>query len=224
MKGIISIVADDREERSGVLSFLRDLKGVSLSVTRLRCGDYIVHDRIIFERKTSADFVESVIDGRLFRQANQLNCVTWRPAFLVEGGVDDLGGSKMTREAIIGALLSISLVFDIPVIASNGPRESAQILIFSGEQAARRGCRFSRRFGRRVSDLKRRKLRVLEALPGIGVDRAKELLNAFGSVEGCLTAEMSRLIKVSGIGKKTAEGIRTVVEEADAGWSRPDRA
>jgi DNA excision repair protein ERCC-4 len=54
---------------------------------------------------------------------------------------------------------------------------------------------------------------VLQGLPGVGPERAKRLIDHFGSVEGVIGASADDLAAVPGIGKGVAGGIRWAVEE-----------
>lgn len=62
MPPTISITADDREARSGVIAALQTMDGVELTVQRLEVGDYRVGDGLVFERKTLPDFALSIKD------------------------------------------------------------------------------------------------------------------------------------------------------------------
>lgn len=209
----IRVVIDDREDRSGLPHILRSLKDVDVSVRRLSLGDYEVDGRFLFERKTLLDFVVSIRDGRLFQQAARLAASDKRCALILEGRGRDLAESGMRREAVQGALMSVSLFFGIPVFRSLEPEESARLLCY----AARQGCRFATgalpRRGRRPKGKRRRQLAILQELPGVGPSRAAQLLEVFGNVEGVMTAGLEDLSSVSGIGKKTAESIRWVMKE-----------
>jgi Fanconi anemia group M protein len=63
-----NIVADDREYKSDVISFLSEIENVDLSIERLSMGDYQVENQLIVERKTLNDFAISIIDGRLLNK------------------------------------------------------------------------------------------------------------------------------------------------------------
>jgi Fanconi anemia group M protein len=65
----IAVIVDDRESKSEVIKFLSETKNVSVGIKRLSLGDYLVDNRLVFERKTLNDFALSIIDGRLFSQA-----------------------------------------------------------------------------------------------------------------------------------------------------------
>ena len=81
----IQIVVDDRERSSGLVPELEKLGGVVVKIEHLALGDYCIDGAVLIERKTAADFAQSLIDGRLFRQAGRLAASSMRPAYLLEG-------------------------------------------------------------------------------------------------------------------------------------------
>ncbi len=66
----ISIIADDREPND-IIKSLTERPDVDITIKRLSVGDYLVDNRLLFERKTIHDFAISIIDGRLFKQAGR---------------------------------------------------------------------------------------------------------------------------------------------------------
>src|SRR5438093_7789369 len=110
----VQILADDRERTAPVVEILRALEDVEVICQRLKIGDYQINEWL-FERKTLLDFAESIKDGRLFSQANRLISAGPSGAFILEGKASDLAHSKMRREALQGALISLSLIYQIPV-------------------------------------------------------------------------------------------------------------
>ena len=79
-------------------------------------GSFIKHSRLVFERKTIRDFALSIIDGRLFKQATRLSASDYESVLILEGTGKDLAETGLKREAIQGALISISLILGIPVL------------------------------------------------------------------------------------------------------------
>ena len=57
----IAVIADDRERKSEVIQFLSEMKNVSVGIKRLSLGDYLVDNRLVFERKTLNDFAFLII-------------------------------------------------------------------------------------------------------------------------------------------------------------------
>ncbi len=105
----IPVVVDDREARGGMLEALRALDGLSIEVRRLILGDYILDDRLLIERKTLRDLTESIKDGRLFQQALRLAEAPMQSLIVLEGRAGSLNASRMRREAIQGALITLTL-------------------------------------------------------------------------------------------------------------------
>ena len=60
MGQVIAIVADDRESHGGVIQALAATQGVEVVTARLPLGDYLVDGKLLFERKTLSDLVESI--------------------------------------------------------------------------------------------------------------------------------------------------------------------
>jgi len=207
------IVADDRERESGIPEWLGERAGVDVVVRRLKTGDYLVGSNVVVERKTLGDFAASIVDARLFKQATRLANASLRPMYIIEGGVSDLRQVGLTREALQGALISLSLIFNIPVLRSMDTEETGRLLIFATRQLMRVGENSWPCANPKAKGARAKKLRLLQALPGIGPEKARALLKEFASVEGCLTASADDLRRISGIGDKTAQGIRDVVSE-----------
>ncbi|MDI6751930.1 MAG: ERCC4 domain-containing protein [bacterium] len=78
---------DFREERSGIWKILTERFEIEVVKDRLLVGDYLIKD-IVVERKTASDFVQSIIDGRLFIQAKRMKGYNDLIAiFIVEGDI-----------------------------------------------------------------------------------------------------------------------------------------
>jgi len=192
------------------------MPGVDVRVDRLAIGDYVVDNVFVFERKTLVDIAASIKDARLFRQACRLASDTRRAAFLLEGTAFDLGQSAMRREAIQGALVTITLMLGLPVLRSRDAVESANLMIYAARQARARSTGSVPRRVRRPKGKRRAQLQMLQGLPGVGPERAARLLNEFGSVESVLTASADELETVNGIGPTTASAIKWLVSEPPA--------
>jgi DNA excision repair protein ERCC-4 len=207
------------------VDLLREIPDVELSIDHLPVGDFVVSGQIIFERKRADDFAASLIDGRLFSQAARLVKQPLRSACILEGKTEDWKRLGVRREALQGALITLTLIFDLPVFRSIDPNETARILVYASRQFSRLH-RAEPAYAHRAKAkrLKTRRLRLLQSLPGVGPDRARNLLEHFGGVRSCLLAPIEELIEVPGIGQKTARAIQEVVgsERLDAaGRSHP---
>ena len=215
----IRVVVDDRESESGTVAALQSFRQVDVEVKRLALGDYEVDGVLLFERKTMMDLTVSIMDGRLFRQATRLAASPIRPVVVLEGTAGDIADSGMRREAIQGALVSLTVVFGLPLLRSRDPQETAQLMVYSAQQVrAVARAAIPRKAFRPKGKLKAQ-LHVLQGLPGIGPTRAKHLLETFGSVEAAFAAAAKQLASVTGVGRQTAERIRWLVREGSAHYS-----
>ncbi len=217
----IAILVDDREAASPVPEVLKQIPGVAVQIQRLAVGDYIVDRRCVFERKTVLDFAGSIADGRLFVQAQKLARLPDPAAIILEGRASDLAGTRMRREALQGAMVSLSLIFRLPVLRAIDPAETARLMIYAAQQLQRQEWQWGCRYGRRPKRKRRVQLRILQGLPGVGPARAAQLLEVFGSVEAVVTANLERLEQVEGVGSKTAAAIREALQEAPVAYGRP---
>lgn len=209
----IPILVDDRET-AAVSALLRQSPAIDVAITRLKLGDYLVDGRLLFERKTVNDLVVSIIDGRLFLQARRLASAPLRAALIVEGPDEALAGSGMSWEAVQGALVTTSLFFGIPLLRARSPDETARTILYAARQAATIATGALPRHSYRPAGKRGLQLHILQGLPGIGPERARRLLDRFGSVQAAIECPVDALCSIKGIGRRGAEKIRWAVGEA----------
>ncbi len=218
----VRIRVDDRERRSELLTVLQQAPNVAVTVGRLPVGDYELDGQLIVERKTLLDLVASIKEGRLFTQCYHLLQSPLPCALLLEGSSDDLARSGMRREAIQGALVQITLFMQVPVLRALDATESASLLLMIARHLStlspRKPVGPKRYRAHRITRKEKQQLYLLQGLPGIGLTRARLLLEKFGSVEEVLTASERELQQVAGIGSSTAKKIRWAVEEPKGGY------
>ena len=139
--------------------------------------------------------------------------IIYIPLLIIEGSGRELDQIRIRREALQGALISVSLILGIPVLRSQHPEETAQLILMANRQVETAASGAIQRHGYRPKGKSRRQLFVLQSLPGIGPKRASLLLDRFGSVTEVITASAEQLAAVDSIGKQTAENIKWAVEE-----------
>lgn len=202
--GDILITADTRERNSGVIELLRDFPHVRVEIAQLPVADFLLGGGVAVERKTARDLISSIIDRRLFEQAEHLRENYSHPVLILEG--DPLALECRVRpNAIRGALSRMAVMGRIPVLPSADPEETAALLVTIARQAQAEG-------GQERSPAKRRALSVTEwqeaivaALPGVGPVLARRLLAYFGSFAALVQADVKALREVEGIGPRKAE-------------------
>ena len=184
---------------------------IDVKVRSMAVADYQVSDEVAIERKTTKDFIDSLIDKRLFKQAKELSEEFKHPLMILEG--DDLYGGMVNPNAIRGSIASIAIDFGISIIPTRNAQDTAAMIkrIAVREQNGER-TPIQIRTDKKPVSLMEQQLFIVESLPNIGPVNAKNLLTHFGSVSKVLNASESELQEVEGIGKKTAENIRKVVD------------
>jgi ERCC4-type nuclease len=209
----IYIVADDRERQSGVIESLSSFENVSVQIRRLSIGDYRVDRCLLVERKTLKDFSISIVDGRLFTQMIRIKKSNFMGALIIEGTARDLMGLGISRKAMQGALITVSLVMGISILRSTDTAESAALIVYMARQLWSASKGTVRRWGYRPKRNRTRQLHILQGLPGIGPEKAVRLLDKFGSVEAVISADCDALQSIDGIGKGIAQKIRQAVSK-----------
>lgn len=204
------VFADTREGNSKVIRHLSEME-IDVKVQAMAVGDYQVSDEVVIERKTAKDFVDSIVDKRLFKQARSLMEEFKRPLIILEG--DDLYNGMINPNAIRGSIASIALNFGISIIPTRNAQDTAAMIkrIAIREQSGEK-TPIQIRTDKKPVNLWEQQLFIIESLPNIGPVNAKNLLEHFGTVANIINASESQLQEVEGIGKKTAVNIRKVVD------------
>lgn len=204
---------DHSEHQAALLAAVRRGGAFDVQMVRLTTGDYLIDEEVLIERKTIADFAASLADGRLFAQAARLAHSAHRSILLIEGPTP-AAVPAIHPHALEGALVSLAVMWRLPVLHSLDAEHSARILHLLANQASKPHQHTLRRFDRKPKRLDSRRLFVLQGLPGVGPELAHRLLAQLGSVEGVITAGAATLTQVRGLEPKKAARIRQLV-----GWS-----
>ena len=204
------VYVDTREGNSKVIRAL-DTIGVKVKVNTMAVADYQVSEEVAIERKTAKDFVDSIVDKRLFKQARMMMEEFKKPIMILEG--TDFYSGFINPNAIRGAMTSIALDYGISIIPTRTEEDTAAMIkriAIREQKGEKRSIQI--RTERKPQNLWEQQLFIIESLPNIGPVHAKRLLEHFGSVKAVLEADEKKLQEVEGIGKKTAKNIREVVE------------
>jgi len=186
--------------------------GISVRTAQLVSADYLVSGKVGVELKKVADFVNSIVDGRLLGQVKDLKNNFDKAVVIIEGEEDIYSVRNVHANAIRGMLASIVLDFSVPVLYTKNPRDTAALLAVM----AKREQDSSRDFSyheRKPRSMKEQQEFIISAFPGIGPLMARNLLNYFGSIKNVVNASKSELVVLEGIGEKTADKLVEMFEE-----------
>jgi Fanconi anemia group M protein len=211
MENKIKIVIDTRELRSSVAKKLFEL-GAEVVTEPLEVADFILSDHVAVERKTIDDFIQSIIDGRLFEQMEHLKKCFEKPIVIVEGDEDIYSIRQIHPNAIRAAISAIAVDFRVPIIYTQSEEDTALFLytIAKREQIENKKEVNIRGEKKPLTD-KFLQEYLVAGLPGIGVGIARNLLKHFKTVQKVFTANEEELKKVEKIGKKKAKKMREIL-------------
>lgn len=193
--------------------------GAPTLVTQLACGDAWIAATdgalLIVERKTADDLLASIADGRLFDQAAAMIGLSPWSYIVVQGTVAPAPNGKTLSNgsstgwqwsAVQGALQTVQEMGVAVVYLSENPVDFIPFL----QRLAGRDRGKVRVGGARQPELLMPGMAVLMSLPGVGIDRAKALMEQAGTAGFALSCLTDDTLNVIGIG----DGTRAKVREA----------
>lgn len=226
------VVLDDRERASGLDEHLHRLLGRPPEIRRLEVGDILIRHRILIERKTATDFEASLLDGRLFGQAEALVNQPFDPLILIEGTFRR-EANRLSGAALRQAMISLVMDWRLPLIRSASLDDTALWVqaLSSGKRrrteppdwrrvtpsGARRPGARQHRAPRKPPvpaplRARRQTQAILAAIDGVGPARARSLTETFGSLSRVMAAGHDELARVPGVGTRLAARIRQALE------------
>jgi len=209
----VEVVIDQRELDSHIARDLSRREGVTTRLETLEVGDYVLSDRVVVERKSVEDFLDTLVGGdrSMFEQVGAAGRHYARPVVIVEG--EDLYGRRNVHpNAIRGALASLAVDFGASVLRTTDTDDTADLLHTVArreqEDADRSVSVHGEKGGRTLAEQQEY---VVGAITEVGPVTARSLLSHLGSVEAVTTADREALLEVPGVGEVTADRIREVV-------------
>ena len=207
------IVIDQRELESTIARDLSTREGITTRLETLAVGDYVLSDRVAVERKSVADFLDTLVGGdrSMFEQVRDTARAYARPVVIIEG--EDLYGERNVHpNAVRGALSSLAIDFDASVLRTEDEADTADLLEVIARREQEENDREVSAHGEKgAKTLGEQQEYVVSSIADIGPVTSRALLEHFGTVEAVMCAREEDLLEVSGVGQVTAERIREVV-------------
>ena len=208
----VTLVVDHREFRSSVVRLLSDY-GIKVEGKQLDTADFVVSSLIGIERKEVKDFLSSLSDGRLFTQLIQLSTTYPCPILIIEGKENIFTERGFRPGAIFGSFASLLVDVKVPIIMTEDASETADLIYALIKREYAPGKKIAVRQAPSGRSIRDRQRYVVEGLPNVSAVLAERILEHFGSVGAVFKASEKELLEVKGVGKKTVEEIRKVLEE-----------
>ena len=198
----ICIDSNEASKRRDIVNYLR-LSGFTVDIQKLDVCDFVVSDRVGIERKDTSDFLGSMKDGRLFKQAQAMAEVYPKPILILEGQMKKaLKRSRMKPASIYGALSSLALDYGLNIIPTENPDTTAVLLhrLAYREQAKEERTVQLRSVNRNMPP-HQQQVYLLSGLPQIGTSLAEELLTSFDTPYQVIREFADAEIRTSKTGK-----------------------
>jgi ERCC4-type nuclease len=198
-----TILIDNREKSSLVPSELSKLNH-QIQFKQLPVADYLIGKTAI-ERKTISDLKLSIINKRLISQLIELKQYP-NHLLIIEGNQSELYNSITLHEnAVRGLLLSISLDYQVPILFSKSPSDTAKLISILAKRTPKP---FSLRPSKLNKSKKEQQQFILEGFPNIGPKTSSKLLKHFKSLSNIFNAPLEQLEEI--IGKKAKNFIELI--------------
>jgi ERCC4-type nuclease len=222
----LKVYIDNREE--SIFGLVKKLS--TYEVARLPIGDLLIVDdsgALVVERKTTADFVNSIRSNRLWDQLLRLmkteeilGYEVKRRLLVIQGGFWEYTNVSSINlqlfwSSIFGALLEIQFVYDTPcVVCENNYAFEVflRILLDREEKSKNDGLPKARWYRKPIGRLPEKDVKcyILDSIPMIGGVQAKHLLNHFGTISNIAKSTVDELMQAPGIGEKRAKKIHEI--------------
>lgn len=211
----LTVLVDDRERRSQVISELARL-GVRYQLTRLEVADYDVGGKYGLERKTAGDFINSIIDGRLFEQAKYLREAYDTAIIVIEGSLsDEVKYRQVKLNPLFGAFAALA-ENGVSVLQVNDYRETALLIYILWKRLQKEGTNFFVKTKKKVfkesSSIPAIQLNLIATLPGVSRETAEKILREFKTPRKFFLASPTELRKIDGLGPKKIQKILQVLD------------
>jgi Fanconi anemia group M protein len=212
------------------------LHGHQISLENLTIGDIRISDRILIERKSARDLVDSLIDGRLIHQDRRLHSAAPRPLLIVESNETQ----RVHPNAIHGAMAWITLDLGLPVLMTGSPEQTARFVSIAAKREARvldLLMTHSRKIAKDAEksaikaasseimsiingdvehgvlskkweqEVLKQRTRILGELPGIGPKTADKIMQVAKDIMGLCTLSEHELTQIDGVSSIQAKDL-----------------
>ena len=189
----------------------------------LDIGDYTFAD-VCFEAKTAFDFLQSVINKRLWNQLDNMDAKFMNNIVMVYGDfrdavenylmyVNNKQNAKLLRNKFDGAIGKIILDTDCNIIWVSSAKEAARIIaVVCKMQPIDREIHTPSLIRKSIATTDLR-IDVLCTVKGISVKKAKLLIDKFGSIMEIGEASVEEICQLEGFGKVTAKRLIDVLNK-----------
>ena len=131
---------------------------------------------------------------------------------IIEGEEDIYSIRKVHANAIRGMLSSIVLNFQVPILYTKDPNDTAALMAVMAKREQNKEYNHTIHT-QKPKSIKEQQEFIIASLPGIGPNNAIKLLTHFHTVENVINATKEQLLEIEGLGKKLTDQITQIIKE-----------
>lgn len=199
-----SIYVDNRENTDLIKAFFR-IDEIEVESKKLDVGDIVLSEQVAIERKAKVDFVNSIIDKRLFPQLIDLAKNYKRPVLILEGSENLFSIRNLNPNVIRATLSAIAVDLRMPIIYTNSIDETAQMVLTMVKRLNKEKKDISLVANKTAFSENEELEKFVSSIPKVNVSSAKAILAHFKTVKDLINASEKLLLECDGIGKVRAK-------------------
>ncbi|MEM1541492.1 MAG: ERCC4 domain-containing protein [Ignisphaera sp.] len=208
---MVTIYVDEREKNSRVPNILIS-KGLTIVFKMLEAGDYVISNYIGIERKSANDYLNSLIDGRLFDQLNRLKKIYEKTLLIIEGDIHkEIRNRNVHRNAIIGSYISILFDMEAYIITTRNEEETAEVIKRIAFHKPKPVKPLTTVHKPKISTVAEWQRYIIQCFPYIGPKIAQRVLETFGSIHNFCNASIQELTRIEGLSDKKAGELYQII-------------
>jgi len=186
-------------------------KGIKVKKEILDIGDFLLPNDVIIERKED-DIIQSIKSGRIFNQLHHLKEYKHPILVIINKNLWKIfykSRSRYIDKAFFGFLSTCIYKFNIPVVILDDKEEFIEFVsrLYNDITSGKKGKVPVAKIKKDIP-LEKRKAMILAQVRGMSYEKARKLLDKYKSIVNVGKQPIEKLMKVEGIGKKTAQYIK----------------
>lgn len=197
----------DQRENTTLIKEMYKLDEIKVIGKQLEIGDIVIDENIAIERKAKKDFVDSILDKRLFPQLIDLARNYRRPILIVEGEENIFSVRNVKPNVIRASLSAIAVDLRIPILFTDSMEETAQMVLTIAKRTRREKKDVSLATDKKSHSENEEMEKVVSTIPRINVVTAKGLLTKFGTLKELVNCSEKDLLEIDGVGKLRAKSL-----------------
>ena len=181
----------------------------------LQVGDIVDSEKsVAIERKTMGDFSMSIMDGRIFKQVEEMQKNFDTHYIIISGAIKDLyfmtknlsPSQRPNTNYILGAMASLVAKYKVPILMVDNDSQlvklSAYIIEKTGQVPHRKPILKAPRTPEDVM------LNIVASAPLVGLEKARLILAKFSTINNICASSTEELMQIDGVGKVLANNIK----------------